>query len=120
MTISSINCGISRVKEGVNYPIRDFKGGSLYSKNIYKCIYCGKVISKGANQCKECYNIKRRIAERPSREELKLLIRTKPFTQIGKKYGVTDNAVRKWCDMEKLPRKKTEINQYTDEEWEKI
>ena len=61
-----------------------------------------------------------RIVERPSREELKILIREKPFTQIGEMYGVSDNAIRKWCDAEGLPRKKTDINKMTDEEWEKI
>lgn len=63
---------------------------------------------------------KQRKVERPNREELKYLIRTLPFTQIGKMYGVSDNAVRKWCDFEKLPRKKKEINSYSDSEWEKI
>ena len=58
--------------------------------------------------------------DRPNREELKQLIRTQPFTQIAKKYGVTDNAIRKWCIKEHLPSKKTEINILSDEEWEKI
>jgi len=35
-------------------------------------------------------------------------------------YGVTDNTIRKWCDFEDLPRRKHEINAYTDEEWELI
>lgn len=61
-----------------------------------------------------------RTIERPSRDELKKLIRTKPFTQIAEIYGVSDNAIRKWCDFEKLPRKKKDINSYSDEEWEKI
>lgn len=69
---------------------------------------------------KEKKSKQQRTVERPSREELKQLIRTKPFTQIGKMYGVSDNAIRKWCDFEKLPRKKNEINKYTDEEWELI
>jgi len=43
-----------------------------------------------------------------------------PFTQIGKEFNVTDNAIRKWCDKYKLPRTKKEINKYTDEEWERI
>lgn len=47
-----------------------------------------------------------RTVDRPSRDELKQLIRTKPFLQIGKMYGVSDNAIRKWCDFENLPRKK--------------
>lgn len=56
----------------------------------------------------------------PSREELKKLIRTKPILQIGKIFNVSDNAIRKWCDKYNLPRKKREINSYSDEEWDKI
>ena len=55
-----------------------------------------------------------------SREELKLLIRTTPFLQIGEQFGVSDNSIRKWCDKFNLPRKKSEINSYSDEEWELI
>lgn len=55
-----------------------------------------------------------------SREELKNLIRTKPFTQIGAMFSVTDNAIRKWCNKFNLPCKVSEIKQYSDEEWSKI
>lgn len=58
-----------------------------------------------------------RTVERPSRELLKELIRTKSFIEIGKMYGVSDNSIRKWCDFENLPRKKTEINKISDEDW---
>ena len=57
---------------------------------------------------------------RPSREELKQLIRTIPFTRIAEQFGVSDNAIRKWCKAENLPSKKSEINQYSVSEWEKI
>jgi len=63
-------------------------------------------------------SLTKRTVTRPSRKELKQLIRTKPFTEIGKMYGVSDNSIRKWCDFEKLPRKKKDINSYSDEEWE--
>ena len=53
-------------------------------------------------------------------EELKDLIRIKPFTKIGEQYQVSDNAIRKWCDKYNLPRKATEIKKYSDEEWELI
>ena len=69
---------------------------------------------------KQKLSINQRMVERPSREELKQLIRTTPFTTIAKQYGVTDNAIRKWCDFENLPRTKKEINSYSDEEWELI
>lgn len=85
------------------------------------CPICKKhEMNKKSNMCIYCSAEQSRLVERPSREELKQLIRTLPFTKIGEKFGVSDNAIRKWCDAEKLPRTKKEINQYTEEEWEKI
>jgi len=55
-----------------------------------------------------------------SREELKFLIRSKPFTYIGKMYNVSDNSIRKWCKTYELPSTKKEINSYSDKEWENI
>ena len=86
----------------------------------YFCKNCGKKITRGASYCPECWSLMTRKVERPSREELKHMIRTMPFTKIGENFGVADNTIRKWCDAYSLPRKKTEINNYTDEEWEKI
>lgn len=86
------------------------------------CIDCGKTISKKATRCLECANKSRASinVNQISREELKQLIRIMPFTQIGNKFGVSDNAVRKWCDKYNLPRKSREIKNFTDEEWQKI
>lgn len=41
--------------------------------------------------------IEARKIEWPSREILIELVRTMSYVSIGKKYGVSDNAVRKWC-----------------------
>jgi hypothetical protein len=84
---------------------------------ITYCKNCGKIISTTANYCTDCNNIKRRIVERPSREILKQKIRNFPFTTIAKEYNVTDNAIRKWCKSMNLPSKKSDINNYSDEEW---
>lgn len=97
------------------YPIRQPK----QSKQYY-CIDCGIEISKGSVRCEKCYRLQSRKTQRPGREELKCLIRIKPFTTIGKDYNVSDNAIRKWCDQYNLPRKKIDINKYTDEEWANI
>lgn len=82
------------------------------------CPRCGAIISKNAQYCEICARLLSRKADRPSREELKKLIRTMPFTQIATKYGVSDNAIRKWCDSYGLPRKKTEISKISDIDWE--
>ena len=86
----------------------------------YYCKNCGKEISRGATLCEQCNGLNKRVVIRPSRKELKQLIRTIPFTQIGKQFNVSDNAVRKWCKAENLPSKSTEIKKYTNEEWELI
>lgn len=84
------------------------------------CIDCGKEIQPKSTRCKSCEG-KQRVKEKPvTREELKELIRTIPFTQIGKMFNITDNAVRKWCIKYNLPSKKKEIKALSNEEWEKI
>ena len=59
-------------------------------------------ISITSKMCKECRSIDRR-KNTPSKEELEKLIYDTPFTQIGKLYEVSDNAVRKWCKFYSLP-----------------
>ena len=78
-----------------------------------------KKITKGANLCNDCYKKSLQIG-RPTREELKSLIRSIPFTQIGKKFNVSDNSVRKWCIRYNLPSKKKDILLISNEDWETI
>lgn len=111
--ITNINQGHSWRKDDMIYPIRTYK--------FKRCSKCGKIISSGAKSyCIECGHLMQRKVDRPSREELKNKIRTLPFTQIGKKYGVSDNTIRKWCKTENLPTSKKEINSYSDLDWNKI
>lgn len=88
----------------------------------YFCLKCGKKITKYSKSglCPNCFSFTQRKANRPERQELKTLIRTLPFTQIGVIYGVSDNSIRKWCDKYNLPRKKKDIEAYTDKQWSKI
>lgn len=90
------------------------------SVNLNKCSICGKSISSSAKLCVECAQINSRKAERPSRDLLKELIRNNSFIQIGKDYGVSDNAVRKWCLQYNLPNKVSEIKKLTNTEWDNI
>lgn len=70
------------------------------------CLHCGESfytkqseIDRGrAKYCStECSGIATRKVERPSKEQLIEDISNLPYTKIGKKYGVSDNAVRKWA-----------------------
>lgn len=82
------------------------------NKNSYYhvCQKCGKPLnSPSATLCMECYAKVRRKTERPSKDELLELIKTKSFTEIGRIYNVSDNAIRKWCKSEGLPHLKSEI-----------
>lgn len=118
-TISSINIGETWVQQNIIYPIRRDSIGNI--KEIKTCLICGKPICKESTYCVQCLGKKHRIVQnRPNREELKYLIRNTPFTTIGKIYGVSDNAIRKWCKVEKLPFKSSDIKKYTDNEWELI
>lgn len=113
-TISYINQGKSRVLSGYSYPLRNNKREKKY------CCDCGKEINKNSLRCDSCQKITLRVTQRPSREELKKLIRTTSFTQIGKQFGVSDNSIRKWCDAYNLPRRVKDINTYSQEEWEQL
>lgn len=92
----------------------------IKTKKLHYCKKCGKIISSKAQYCRDCFCQQQRVVERPSREELKDMIRTLPFTHIANNYNITDNSVRKWCDSYRLPRTKKEINSYSDEEWKDI
>ena len=113
-TITAINTGKSYYNSQIKYPIRKIEAKIKYCKK------CGKIITQKAEYCSECSHTMSRTIERPTREKLKELIREKSFLQIAKIYNVSDNAIRKWCDSYNLPRKKTEINNYSDEQWQTI
>lgn len=89
-------------------------------KRVNYCKSCKKIISDNSDYCNECYHLITRLVERPDREKLKYLIRTETFVSIGKRFNLSDNAIRKWCKAEGLPSRKKDINNYSDEEWEKL
>lgn len=126
--ISRINSGETHKQENECYPLRKKEDypqiKKFYNENNYfritTCPICGNKKSSKAKTCFQCYTIQSRKNVRPSREELKNLIKNLPFQQIGKMYGVRDNTIRKWCKKENLPTRKIDINNYSEEEWERI
>jgi group I intron endonuclease len=118
-SISYINTGATWIDQDRTYPIRSFS--ILASNEKYYCQNCGKEITtKGATLCVDCCRASRRKVDRASRDELKYLIRTTSFLQIGKIYGVSDTTIRKWCKLYRVPYKQKEIKSYSDEEWDRI
>lgn len=95
---------------------------SSKAKVVYKkkCPECGALIWHTSDLCEACSRLKSRKVERPDRDVLKEDIREIPFITLAKKYGVSDNAIRKWCKAYNLPYKSSEIRQMSDDEWEVI
>lgn len=81
------------------------------------CPDCGKIITSTAQRCSECASKASRVVERPEREIFKEEVYTTSFTQLGKKYKVSDTSIKKWCIYYNLPYKRSEIKQYSKEEW---
>ena len=61
-----------------------------------RCIDCNIEIGYKANRCFECSSINSRIFDRPSIEILLEELSNSSYVSVGKKYGVSDNTIRKW------------------------
>lgn len=86
------------------------------------CIDCGTIITFNATRCKKCADKvkaeKQKNINKPSREELKKLIREKNFLTLGKEFNVSDNTIRNWCESYNLPKRAKEIRLIKDQDWE--
>lgn len=81
------------------------KKNNLYKKKIYKCKDCGKIISQNSSFCSECNYINRRKVKRPTEKKLKEDLSEMSYRSVGKKYGVSDNSIRKWLKYYEKRRK---------------
>jgi len=65
------------------------------------CLVCDNEFTKRSaiqKYCSpKCSFFNQRKTTRPTREELQVLIDTKSFCAIGRQFGVSDNAIRKWA-----------------------
>ena len=68
-----------------------------HRKTTY-CIDCGKALKESrAKRCKKCSAFARRkVKERPSKDELRELLQTNSYVTVGKMFNVSDNTIRKW------------------------
>ena len=66
-------------------------------KNEKYFCQCGKVINKNSKNCPLCDKIKqRKIPNRPSLQTLLDDLNGKSYLEVGRKYNVSDNCIRKW------------------------
>jgi hypothetical protein len=74
------------------------KGKKHYQEHIqYNCQDCGNKLSDNrANRCAPCHQKSQRKVERPSKEILLADIAELGYSGTGRKYGVSDNSIRKW------------------------
>ena len=66
------------------------------NKAIINYCKCGNKINKTSILCTKCKNINKRKTERPSYEQLQNEINELGYSATGRKYDVSDNAIRKW------------------------
>lgn len=87
----------------VNYGKRKIIKYNILPKHLKKLknyCECGKEITKNAKRCEICEKIKqRKVKDRPSKEELILMIKESSLEAVGRKYNVSGNAVKKWLKM---------------------
>ncbi len=62
------------------------------------CSICGKEKkTKYSDVCLDCLGLSKRKVERPDKESLQKMISELSWCAIGRKYGVSNNAVKKWA-----------------------
>lgn len=70
---------------------------STKKRKEYDECYCGDIKLKRLKYCSQkCSKIGRRTVERPTNEDLINMVTKYGYKGVGRIYGVSDNAIRKW------------------------
>lgn len=125
-TIRNINVGEAYYQEKIDYPIRpniaqlvksETKQGYINkTQKVHRCITCGAEVWKEGTLCVDCYRLSSRKVERPEPLELARLVKENGFVQTAKLFGITDNAMKKWCDGYGIPRHKDALVAWYNEQ----
>lgn len=127
-SLAAINNGRTYFDDREDYPIRKDKfriAASIVKQVPYNsqlanesCIDCGKKITRGCTRCAECNRLEERRKSGPRPEPVILAqeILSMGFCAVGRKYGKSDNAIRKWCKAYNMPIKKPEIQEWLNQQ----
>jgi len=93
-------------KELRDFLYAEYKEREARKLKKIKCKKCKKdfmPVMRSIKYCSsKCSHLAARKVERPSKDELNKLVLEYPWTTIGKRFGVSDNAVRKWAKLYEL------------------
>ena len=104
--IRDINAGRLHHRNNEVYPIRQH----LNPKKERRCIVCGgETRCASSKYCVACAHKSQRRVERPQKKHLAKIIIQYGFVGVGQMYGVSDNAVRAWCEQYNMPKNKQEL-----------
>jgi len=76
------------------------RGKKHYTEYVkYYCQDCNEEITSGASRCATCYQKSQRKVDRPNKDILLADIAELGYSGTGRKYGVSDNSIRKWLKL---------------------
>ena len=90
--LKDVNACLNKLLEMLSLPLLEVKVDESKKRHCK----CGSEISYGAKNCKTCDSSSRRKVDRPTKEVLLAQVEELGYVATGKKYGVSDNAIRKW------------------------
>lgn len=110
--VQGINTGRYWYQPDKIYPLQTkHKAGSQHKisnktvKKEFFCQKCGDIITSKAILCVKCSREQSRKVERPTAKDLyEYLLSIKGnFSEASRHFGVSDNAIRKWCKNYNIP-----------------
>jgi len=80
------------------YRGKNKKAKRTSSKHLHTCSRCSSQMKTKSKTtlCKACYDISQRKVDRPNKEQLIVELSHNSYVAVARKYGVSDNAIRKW------------------------
>lgn len=113
--ISNINTGSIWINEDEDYPLRKVDlNKTKESIERRTCPICGNSKTRNATLCLRCRRLEDRTVERPQPLELARLVSKNGFTRVGKMYGVSAVAIKKWCKQYSIPHLKVELKEWVN------